>query len=200
MEYKLYLLRHAKTQGNLAGKYIGITDEPLSKEGIDTLGQCIDSGRYPAAEHVFASPMLRCRQTMERIYPGIPCTIVPEFAECNFGMFENKSYQELKDNPEYQSWIDSGGKGLIPEGEDILSFKARCCSGFEAVLSRIKEENLPNSALIIHGGTIMAVLEEYSGKKTDFYHWQIKNCEGYQLLIDGDLWSESKRIAAIMKL
>ncbi|NLI92679.1 MAG: histidine phosphatase family protein [Peptococcaceae bacterium] len=200
MEHKVYLLRHAETEGNLSGKYIGITDEPLSDHGIQKLRTLVQTGRYPEVQHVFVSPMLRCSQTMGMIYPEIPNTIVPEFAECNFGFFENKTYEELKDTAEYQSWVDGGGKGVIPDGEDVLSFKARCCSGFERVMNKILEWNIATSALIIHGGTIMAVLEEYSREKLDFFYWKVKNCEGYELMMDPCLWAERKKIKEIIKL
>lgn len=50
---KCVLIRHGKTAGNLAGRYIGCrTDEPLCPEGIAQLRE----GRYPAVERVFASP------------------------------------------------------------------------------------------------------------------------------------------------
>ena len=29
----VYLIRHGKTKGNLEGRYIGTTDEPLCEEG-----------------------------------------------------------------------------------------------------------------------------------------------------------------------
>ena len=35
--YTVYLIRHALTQGNLEGRYIGQTDESLCKEGIEQL-------------------------------------------------------------------------------------------------------------------------------------------------------------------
>ena len=42
---KCVLIRHGKTAGNLAGRYIGCrTDEPLCPEGIAQLRE----GRYPA--------------------------------------------------------------------------------------------------------------------------------------------------------
>ena len=51
---KCVLIRHGKTAGNLAGRYIGCrTDEPLCPEGIAQLRE----GRYPAVQRVFASPL-----------------------------------------------------------------------------------------------------------------------------------------------
>lgn len=32
-----------------------------------------------------------------------------DFRECDFGIFEGKNYEELKENRDYQRWLDSGG-------------------------------------------------------------------------------------------
>ena len=89
---KIYLIRHGKTQGNLSGKYIGArTDEPLCQEGIREL----EGKNYPKAELLFVSPMKRCRQTGEILYPGLAQKECPLLKECDFGDFENKNYKEL---------------------------------------------------------------------------------------------------------
>ena len=62
---KLIFIRHGKTAGNLERRYIGRTDEPLCDEGIaEILGK-----EYHDADIVVASPMKRCVQTAELIYP-----------------------------------------------------------------------------------------------------------------------------------
>ena len=62
------LIRHGKTRGNLEGRYVGCrTDEPLSPEGIEELKQ----RSYPRAEWVYVSPMSRCIETAEILYPGV---------------------------------------------------------------------------------------------------------------------------------
>ena len=103
MMLKLALIRHGKTFGNTQGRYIGTTDEPLCQEGIDALRE--KAAEYPAAELVFASPMKRCIQTAEVLYPGMEPYRLPDFRECDFGEFENKNYQELS---------GSGGRWLFP--------------------------------------------------------------------------------------
>ena len=62
---RVILIRHSKTAGNLKGRYIGTTDEPLCEEGI----RLLEGKTYPAAELVYVSPMKRCRETASLIYP-----------------------------------------------------------------------------------------------------------------------------------
>ena len=95
---KIAMIRHGKTYGNTLGRYIGVTDEPLCEEGKKELEQ----RTMDTVELLFVSPLKRCLETADILYPYAKQVKIPEFAECNFGEFENKNYQELKDNPKYQ--------------------------------------------------------------------------------------------------
>ncbi|MBQ7537552.1 MAG: histidine phosphatase family protein [Treponema sp.] len=92
------------------------------------------SSIYPDISHckIFTSGLKRTSQSLGILYPEIilqqvwvPATsfekksespskdelfseivIEPSFREIDFGDFEMKSYEELKDNPEYQKWLE----------------------------------------------------------------------------------------------
>ena len=121
-------------------------------------------------------------------------TIVPGFDEYNFGEFEGKSYRELKDNPAYQRWVASGGKEKAPGGEDIESYKGRCCRAFEQVVEEVIKDGIQDTALVIHGGTIMAIMVNYAPGTKSFYDWQVANTQGYKLVIADELWQKEKMI------
>ena len=87
------MIRHGKTYGNTLGRYIGVTDEPLCEEGKKELEQ----RTMDTVELLFVSPLKRCLETADILYPYAKQVKIPEFAECNFGEFENKNYQELKE-------------------------------------------------------------------------------------------------------
>lgn len=194
MIYNLYLIRHAKTQGNYEGRYAGAGDEPVSEAGLFELKARIVSGYYPKVEKVYVSPRERCRQTAFWIYPKLSYQIVPGFAEYNFGAFEGKSYAELKGNPLYRRWIAGGGKEKAPGGEDIQSYKERCCRAFSEVVEDIRQGGWKDTALVIHGGTIMAILEKYIPGGKSFFDWQVPNTQGYKLSIEDKQWEQEKVI------
>ena len=64
---RIYLIRHSMTKGNKEKRYIGTTDESLCLEGIQLLEE--RKGMYPEVTYVYVSPMKRCVQTAEIIYP-----------------------------------------------------------------------------------------------------------------------------------
>lgn len=70
--YKIHLIRHGQTEANAKGLYIGMTDLPLSPEGLGELLELKQNFVYPEAVRFFTSPLIRCRQTLEVLYPGLP--------------------------------------------------------------------------------------------------------------------------------
>lgn len=200
---EILLLRHSLTKGNLEGRYIGRrTDEPLCEEGI----RLLESRTYPAVDRIYVSPMRRCVETAELLWKtkgfaaaetgpcgrgrAVPMLPVPELAECDFGAFENKNYAELNGDPAYQAWIDSGGTLPFPGGESMEAFKKRCRAGFERIVRELPSVPF-RAAAVVHGGTIMAVLERFGYPKRDYFDYQVKNGCGYLLTpVEGtDLWN-----------
>lgn len=174
---KLYLIRHGSTKGNAETRYVGITDEGLSEEGRSGLEVLHRKLQGIKADRLLVSPMLRCRETAEVLFPKQEYEIVEDFRECDFGEFEYKNYQELNGNPDYQRWIDSGGKIAFPGGESPDEFRERCQQAFLEEIRKIKD--VETVAIIVHGGTIMAILEGFSLPHRDYFEWQIGNGNGY---------------------
>lgn len=172
VKVKLVFIRHGMTAGNSEHRYIGTTDEPLTKEGIIQLGKI----KYPKVDLVFTSPLLRCRQTAGVIYSEIAYRTVQGFQEMDFGAFEGKNYKELSNDSRYQAWIDSNGTLPFPEGESKEAFVARCQDSLLHLLSE-SEVAQKTIALIVHGGTIMALLSSFHGG--EYYSYQVANGEGF---------------------
>lgn len=133
--------------------------------------------------------MLRCKETAEILFPGLVPVSVDDLRECDFGDFENKNYQELSGNPMYQKWIDSDGTIGFPGGETQGEFQTRCLKGFDEVLTLCAEQELESIALVVHGGTIMSIMEMYGIPSAGYFEWQVKNGEGYKVRMQPDLWS-----------
>ena len=62
--FKLHLIRHGMTAGNLQGLYIGSgTDIPLCDEGRAQLKELKERFEYPQVDTVFSSPLVRAVET-----------------------------------------------------------------------------------------------------------------------------------------
>ena len=162
----VYLIRHGQTQGNLERRYTGSTDEPLCPQGREALGGI----RPPAVDGLYASPLRRCRETAEILYPGREPALVPDLRETDFGAFEGHTYEELKDAPAYRAWLD--GAGDPPGGESREEVRRRVLAAFAAIAERHGPEE--RIALVVHGGTVMTLLEALEPSR-QFYRWQIPN-------------------------
>lgn len=189
---ELLFIRHGRTAGNMRHNYVGCTDEPLCDEGVSELSR----RQYPAAGLLFCSPMLRCRQTASLLYPDLTPKIIDDMRECDFGKFENRNYQDLSGSKAYQRWLDSNGNDDFPGGETRNNFVRRCCRGFVQALGYMLSlsEQPQRVAFVIHGGTIMALLSQYTD--ADYYNMMCENGSGYCCRFDKELWQSSCRLPA----
>lgn len=174
---RVWLIRHGATAGNLEHRYVGTTEEPLCEEGRRALQNC----NYPPVDVVVCSPMKRCLETADILYPGIPRIIETSLRECDFGRFEGKNYKDLTGDAEYQYWIDHNGRSPFPGGEDVQAFRKRCGEGFLHCMEQVHT----SVAFVVHGGTLMSILAAYGLPAGDYYDFQVRNGEGYETLWDG---------------
>ena len=199
MKTRVFFMRHGLTAGNREARYTGRTDEPLCSEGIagvlsSGLREVISSPELEGELSFAVSPMIRClqsaalllgadacmvsepekvREVLSRLAKGRTLIVDEGLRECDFGRFEGKNYRELSGDIDYQKWIDSNGLLAFPGGESPGDFKRRCCDAFVRIASRLDGP----AVFVVHGGTIMSILEkygrDYDGKKKTFYDWHI---------------------------
>ena len=171
---QLALIRHSVTAGNMAHRYVGRhTDEGLCPSGIRLAEKQAVLLSDMCPDVVFTSPMRRCRETADILFSGLPQVIHPDLAECDFGQFEGKNYKELSGNPLYQAWVDSGGTLPFPDGESREHFIHRCCKALEQLVQNYPFET---AAVVVHGGTCMAILSELEASHTPYFEWKIPHC------------------------
>lgn len=203
----LALIRHGATSANREHRYLGSTDESLSKEGIMTLMSYKQQKKYPDVDYLFISPMRRCLETAAILYPNLCPVMIPEWTEMDFGEFEYKNYEELNGDARYQAWIDNGGTIAFPGGESREEFIQRCEHGFVRMYGELHraaelcQKRAVHAGIIVHGGTIMALMSSHdcaqSGKfvcsqegvcdgvcsdalrQKDYFDYQVANGRGY---------------------
>lgn len=179
----IYLIRHGMTAGNQKKRYIGTTDESLCPKGVEKLQKIKNLQLYPVPDFLYVSPMLRCRETAEILFPGKEYVEIADFRECDFGEFENKNYMELSGNLHYQQWIDSNGQLPFPGGESREGFQQRNIQAFRKLEEAWQKEDRKGkiTAIVAHGGTIMSILQKAGVPAGSYYDFQVGNGEGYRL-------------------
>lgn len=165
--FTLTLVRHAKTQGNVERKYVGWTDEGI----IESELPIIDS----TVQIVYGSDLKRCEQTAKQYYPHATFHRIPAFRETNFGDFEMKTYEDLKEDEVYRAWIDDPLQVAPPNGESFQTFQQRVEMGISEITEAEK------CAMVLHGGTIRILLMKYAPTPTVFWDWSISHDEMYEL-------------------
>ena len=117
--YRISVLRHGMTEANEKGVYIGSTDLPLSDKGAAELAAKADEYDYPRVHRVYSSPLRRCTETAEILFPDTELCTVDDLRELNFGEFENKSIDELAKRKDYNDWLRGGKDARPPKGESL---------------------------------------------------------------------------------
>ena len=166
----LYLIRHGKTVANEQHLYCGSTDLPLSAAGREELIRC----RYDIqAARFLTSGMQRTNETLRLLFGDVPYTAEPRFREVDFGIFEMREYDELKDDPAYQAWLFGENEvNVPPNGESGAQMQHRVLEA----LAELQED----TCIITHGGVIAAIMAAYfpeEGKTR--YQWQPEPGCGY---------------------
>lgn len=171
---EIFLIRHGATSFNEEGKYLGITDIPLSPAGIaqsHLLGQRLKGEELDV---IYTSPMLRARQTAEIIasYTKTPVKELPELKEIDFGLFEGKTYDEIK--KEFGNfidlWLENPYEVQLPKGEHPGDIKKRILKLKDTLL-----RGTDKIAAVSHGGIIKFLIFEILGLAPHFWKISISN-------------------------
>lgn len=184
------LVRHGKTEYNERRQYCGALDPDLSDLGRQELeGSAI---RAYLEEHtpdmVFCSPMRRTLQTAAILLDDrdVPLVAVPELREIDFGDFEGRSYEEMKDDPAYTAWLDTNCEGPIPGGDFPESFRDDVEVCFESLMETCRTERVERALIVSHGGVLSTILERFAEPEKHWYEYHFP-CGGFAVLKDGHI-------------
>ena len=194
--YKIHVIRHGLTEANERGLYIGLTDLPLSPRGLRDLLTKKEEAEYPSATRFYTSPLMRCRQTLEVLYPGCKPQVVEGLAECDFGDWDGRSVEELQHDEAFGRWI-AGEQKTIPDGEDTEVFQQRVMQAFEGVVEDVLRSGEENAVICTHGGVIMLIMAAYAFPRAEMSAWGAESGCGFTLRITPSLWMREPVAEAI---
>ena len=195
--FKLHLIRHGLTSGNLQGLYIGSgTDIPLCDEGRAQLAELKERFEYPQVDTVFSSPLMRAVETANILFPNATHQFsVHDLREAGFGVFENHPVKELVKNEDFKKWI-TPGSGFVPEGaEPTEQFHARCSETLLKLFEYMIRMDVTEAACVTHGGVIMSMLSQRALPSRHPEQWMAD--PGYTVRTDVQLWMRDRLVEAI---
>ena len=190
--YHISLIRHGRTAANDRGLYIGTTDLPLTDAGRSELLDKLDSFVYPKVERVYMSPLQRCTETAEILYPDRERKIAEEFAELNFGVFEGRAAEDLVGDPDYRAWLKGGMEARPPQGESVAELCLRTFQGFHRILLEMMQEDITRAALVTHGGVISNALACFGLPTMDPKQIRIAPGEGFEIQLNPQMWQQAQ--------
>lgn len=195
--YKVLLIRHSITSGNLENRYVGTTDVELCKDGIKLakLTNIELEDKFEKVEKIFSSPMKRCIQTANLLFDGKEPTVIEELKEADFGKFEYRTLEDLKSDEEFLAWENDDSKDGYLDGEKFAVFNQRVINGFFDALNLAMYERVKNIAIVTHGVVIRKIMNSITLGQYGEEHWRVNNCTGYELEFD-----ENGQLTAIERI
>ncbi|MFC7365720.1 MULTISPECIES: histidine phosphatase family protein [Bhargavaea] len=186
--FVLYVIRHLETAANRERRYVGWSEVPV----------CTDAG--PAGfvpDYLAGSDLLRCRQTAEFLFPAIPYEPLPEFREADFGAWEMKTYDDLKADVRYRSWINDPAVEHPPGGERFACLEDRVLLGID----QLRKQKVRSAAIVTHGGPARILLSHLAPEPRPFFGWSVPPGGLYRLEWSSRRsWEEGNRCTFISEV
>ena len=170
---RLFILRHAQTALNAAGKIQGETDAGLNAQGRQQARKAARRlARYYHLDHIYTSPYPRARETAGIIARPFKLDVEAneDLHELSFGKINNERFIDLETlqpdyfhqiNRVYASKAEEGvNKPPFPEGESVADIRARIERFTAELLTHHRGQFV---AAVSHGGFIKYMLAYYAG-------------------------------------
>ncbi len=187
---RLYIVRHAETTWNLAGRYQGRRESALSARGMQQGHKLADAFAAidPPIARIVTSPMLRTRATAtfvaERL--NLPMTTDDALIEIAHGTWDGRMRDEIAANdPErYRTWRENPAAVAFDQGESLADVLARW-RRFRASFA-VEEPTL----LVTHDAMVrIALLDITQRPLGDFWALRVENAAYAVVETAGTAWT-----------
>ncbi len=138
---QLFFIRHAESEANRLDMLAGQLDYPLTEKGRNDIALI---ARQLHSEHtidmIISSPLKRAAQTAEAFANqyALPVQTDKRLIEQDIGIFQGKSYAELKNDKRYEhdrtkrwNWVPPNGESYKMMADRLHSFFEDCIRDFQ---------------------------------------------------------------------
>lgn len=156
---EIVFIRHAESQGNRDGIWMGRTDGPLSEEGeasLEPLARRLSTWEFDA---VISSPLTRARQTAASFADKVQ--IDDQFLEIDLGRWEGMKFTDVQaeHGEELQEALQTRTLPMGGSGESISQVAKRAIVAVDDLFDRMGENE--RVAVVTHGGFMQSVLNRH---------------------------------------
>ena len=151
----LLAIRHGETELNVAKRYQGHSDSPLTENGrnqVSSLGRRMAKMKF---DTLISSDLGRTQETATIIaeYTGHSIKTDSRLRERNYGVLEGLTVSDIKaGHSEVLERLDANDPDyIIPDGESLRQHFQRNVAVFEELQSGISDGRV---ALVVHGGVL----------------------------------------------
>ncbi len=157
----LYLIRHGQTEWNLAGRYQGQSDVPLSQKGLEQARSLAKFFPARQLDVIYSSDLQRAVSTAEAVAERFSLQVQTrrELRELNFGAWEGLSYEQIvKEWPDaLRDFFAHPDVLHIPEGESFPALQARAVACIRSIVQENKGKSI---AVFSHGAILRTILAD----------------------------------------
>jgi uroporphyrin-III C-methyltransferase/precorrin-2 dehydrogenase/sirohydrochlorin ferrochelatase len=139
---EIVLVRHAEVEEPYQGRYIGSTEAALSERGTRQAAALTANAELQEPGTIYASPMLRVRQTVAAARPNDSCVWLDDLSEIRFGDWEKCTNFEVleKDPLNADYWKKLDGSFAFPGGDSLESFQRRISRAAGAIVAQARAD------------------------------------------------------------
>ncbi len=167
----LLLLRHGRTTANAAGGLAGRQPVELDETGRTQAAAVGERLRLLSCATVVTSPLVRCRQTLDRALPEAVPVVEERLTECGYGSWEGQPLKQLAKDPLWPVVQQHPSAAVFPDGEAMASMAARAVAAVRSWDARVSAEHGPDAVWLActHGDVIKAIVADALGLHLDLF-------------------------------
>jgi alpha-ribazole phosphatase/probable phosphoglycerate mutase len=187
------LIRHGEPQGGR--RYRGQLDDPLSELGWQQMWRAV--GEYHGWQHIFTSPLVRCRAFAELLGArhGIPVVADPRLKECGFGAWEGLLPAEIcaEDSQRLFNFRRDPLMYAAPGAEPLATFYTRVQAAWDEIVNASQGKQV---LVVAHAGVIRMVLASVLGLSlTHAYRLNVGNAALTRIRVE---WEDGAMLSTLM--
>ena len=170
---KLYLVRHGQSESNLARRFSGWAQIPLTEKGFEDARRAGAYLQRLAFDRIYSSDLLRAIQTAQTALPGCKPIQLPLLRENNVGTLQGHSIAEYEQIYGYHFWV-------VPTGSDFTRFGGEnhdhMRNRVRSFLDMLESDPCEQVVAFTHEGILRCMLDLVLGMQFERHNVRCPNC------------------------